>query len=259
VATAGGTTAAGGTAAAGADRPEILIIEDEPGIVDFLVPGLGYEGFATRVARDGQTGLRMALEREPDLVVLDLMLPGMDGFAVCRCLRERSDVPVIMLTARDDLRDRVRGLETGADDYVTKPFHFKELAARIRAVLRRRRAQVTGSAPGSAGTLHLQDITLDLDLRLARRAGRDISLTRREFELLEILMRNPDRVLSRATILDRVWGQDFLGDDNIIEVYVRYLRQKLGEPNPITTVRGTGYVMRTRPPAPDGGAPAGAR
>jgi two-component system response regulator MprA len=232
----------------GEERPEILIVEDEPGIVDFLVPGLGYEGFATRVARDGATGLRMALEREPDLIVLDLMLPGMDGFAVCRSLREHSDVPVIMLTARDELRDRVHGLEIGADDYITKPFHFRELAARIRAVLRRRRAQATGDVQQAGGALRVQDIALDPNLRLARRGGRDIALTRREFELLELLMRNPDRILARDTILDRVWGQDFLGDDNIIEVYVRYLRQKLGEPNPITTVRGAGYVMRTQPP-----------
>jgi DNA-binding response OmpR family regulator len=222
------------------ERPEILIVEDEPGIVEFLVPGLGYEGFATRVARDGPTALRMALDREPDLVVLDLMLPGMDGFTVCRSLRERSDVPVIMLTARDQVGDRVRGLEIGADDYVTKPFHFRELAARIRAVLRRR-----GSDRAGPTTLQVGDIVLEPDLRLARRGGRDIELTRREFELLDLLMRNPDRVLGRATILDRVWGPDFMGDDNIIEVYIRYLRQKLGEPNPITTVRGAGYVMRT--------------
>lgn len=222
------------------ERPEILIVEDEPGIVEFLVPGLGYEGFATRVASDGPAALRMALDREPDLVVLDLMLPGMDGFTVCRSLREHSDVPVIMLTARDQVGDRVRGLEIGADDYVTKPFHFRELTARIRAVLRRR-----GHDRAGTGNLRIGDITLEPDLRLARRDGRDIELTRREFELLDLLMRNPDRVLARGTILDRVWGADFMGDDNIIEVYVRYLRQKLGEPNPITTVRGAGYVMRT--------------
>jgi len=236
----------GKSGGSGDERPEILIVEDEPGIVEFLVPGLGYEGFATRVAPDGPTGLRMAMEKEPDLIVLDLMLPGMDGFAVCRSLREHSDVPVIMLTARDELHDRVHGLEIGADDYVTKPFHFRELAARIRAVLRRRKGDGQ-AAPGH--TLQLQEIELDMDLRLARRGGHDISLTRREFELLELLMRNPDRILPRDTILDRVWGHDFMGDDNIIEVYVRYLRQKLGEPNPITTVRGAGYVMRSQRPA----------
>ncbi len=229
----------------GRERPEILIVEDEPGIVEFLVPGLGYAGFATRVAGDGPTALRMAEDREPDLVVLDLMLPGMDGFAVCRSLRERSDVPVIMLTARDQVGDRVRGLEMGADDYVTKPFHFRELTARIRAVLRRHGQSGEMRAPGP---LQLGDITLEPELRLARRGDRDIELTRREFELLDLLMRNPDRVMSHAVILDRVWGADFMGDDNIIEVYVRYLRSKLGEPNPITTVRGAGYVMR-RPQA----------
>ena len=227
-------------------KPHILIIEDEPGIVDFLVLGLTHEGFAPEVARDGATGLRLAVEREPDLVVLDVMLPGLDGFEVCRRLRAVSRVPVIILTARQELPDRVRGLDLGADDYLTKPFQFQELAARIRAVLRRHRGDGGGTeARASASLLRLQDITLDRHLREVRRGSRQVALTRREYDLLELLMRHPDQILTRDAILDRVWGADFMGDGNIIEVYVRYLRQKLGEPSPITTVRGVGYVIRS--------------
>ena len=233
----------------GEDRgrgPRILIIEDEPGIVEFLVLGLTHEGFAPEVARDGETGLRLAQAQAPDLVVLDVMLPGLDGFEVCRRLRAASAVPVIMLTARQELPNRVRGLDLGADDYLTKPFEFQELAARIRAVLRRHR----GDARASEALLRVQDIALDRDLREVRRGERRVALTRREYDLMELLMRHRDQILTREVILDRVWGADFTGDGNIIEVYVRYLRQKLGEPNPITTVRGVGYVIRS---ARDGG------
>jgi len=226
----------------------VLIIEDEPGIVDFLQLGLGYEGFRTQSATDGATGLQMALADPPDLVILDLMLPGLSGFEICRRLRAASGVPVIMLTARDELDDRVRGLDLGADDYLTKPFQFKELAARVRAVLRRQGSVPPAPAAGAAAApLHLQDISLDPASHEVQRAGHPVELSVREHELLALFMRHPNQVLPRETILNRVWGYDFLGDDNIIEVYVRYLRQKLGEPNPITTVRGVGYVMKAQP------------
>ncbi|MGI8589268.1 MAG: response regulator transcription factor [Chloroflexia bacterium] len=237
--------AEGGAAA----RPRVLIIEDEPGIVDFLRLGLGYEGFRTQSAADGAAGLQMALDDPPDLVILDLMLPGLNGFDLCRRLRQVSRVPVIMLTARDDLDDRVQGLDLGADDYLTKPFQFKELAARVRAVLRRKSGPADGHPPN---LLQLQDITLDPDSHEVHRGGRPVSLSLREYALLELFMRHPNQVLTRAMILDRAWGYDFMGEGNIIEVYVRYLRRKLGEPNPIGTVRGVGYVMRSRPEGADG-------
>jgi DNA-binding response OmpR family regulator len=226
-------------------RPRVLIVDDEPGILDFLSMGLGYEGFEVRCAADGVAGLQMALAERPNIVVLDLMLPLIDGFELCRRLRQVSGVPVIMLTARDELDDRVRGLDLGADDYLTKPFQLKELAARIRAVLRRHapsQAPLAGSGLGVP--VRLGDITLDPASREVHRSGRPVALTVREYDLLELLMRHPNQVLTRETILDRVWGMEFAGDDNIIEVYVRYLRQKLGAPDPISTVRGVGYMMK---------------
>jgi two-component system response regulator MprA len=232
------------------DNPRLLIIDDEPGIRDFLALGLGYEGFRTEGAADGAAGLQMALADPPDLIILDLMLPRLDGFELCRRLRQVSGVPIIMLTARDEVDDRVQGLDLGADDYLTKPFQFKELVARVRAVLRRRGALVPiAQASGAAAlpVLRLQDITLDLGTREVYRGDQLIALSAREHALLELLMRHPNQVLPRETILDRVWGYDFGGDGNIIEVYVRYLRQKLGPPNPIGTVRGVGYVMKSRP------------
>jgi two-component system, OmpR family, response regulator MprA len=241
-----------------ASRPRLLIVDDEPGIVDFLALGLGYEGFETQSARDGETGLRMALADPPDLIILDLMLPCVDGFELCRRLRKVSGVPVIMLTARDEVDDRVQGLDLGADDYLTKPFQFKELVARIRAVLRRRGHISPGEGPALEGgrppraevTLPLQvgDVTLNPSLHEVWRGGRFIPLTLREFDLLKLLLSYPNQVLPRDAILDRVWGYDFMGDDNIIEVYVRYLRQKLGPPNLIQTVRGVGYIIKYQPP-----------
>jgi two-component system response regulator MprA len=228
-------------------------VDDESGILDFLSMGLGYEGFEVRCAADGLAGLQMALTERPDIVVLDLMLPLIDGFELCRRLRQVSVVPVIMLTARDELDDRVRGLDLGADDYLTKPFQLKELAARIRAVLRRHGPALPVSVNSRPGEpVCVGDITLDPASREVHRGGRPVALTVREYDLLELLMRHPNQVLTREAILDRVWGIEFAGDDNIIEVYVRYLRQKLGKPDPISTVRGVGYVMKQPNPQREG-------
>ncbi|MGI8554579.1 MAG: response regulator transcription factor [Dehalococcoidia bacterium] len=215
----------------------VLIIEDEPSIVDFVSLGLRYEGFQISSAVNGPSGLKLALETRHDLVILDIMLPGMDGFEVCRQLRSRSDVPVLMLTAKDEVDDRVTGLNLGADDYLTKPFRFEELLARMRAVLRRHQ-------PAATQPIYAADLVLDPAGRTVRRAGRELSLTTREFDLLSIFMRHPGQVLTRQVILERVWGYDFLGDTNVIEVYVHYLRQKLGEPNLLHAVRGVGYALR---------------
>ncbi|MGA2110967.1 MAG: response regulator transcription factor [Anaerolineales bacterium] len=218
----------------------ILVIEDEDRIASFLERGLTYEGYRVDVAADGTTGLGMARENPPDLVVLDWMLPGMDGLEVCRRLRAGSQVPVLILTAKDAVADRVQGLDAGADDYVVKPFAFAELLARIRALLRR-------SGPGEPEILRFGDLVLDTGTHRARRGNRVIDLTAKEYDLLELFMRHPRQVLTREIIYDRVWGYDFGGESNIIEVYVRYLRQKISadaEPRLIHTVRGVGYVLR---------------
>ena len=219
----------------------ILVIEDEERIAQFIKRGLIYEGYRVDVAYDGSSGLQMAREQPPDLVILDWMLPGLDGLEVCRRLRAAGDVPILMLTAKDDVQDRVTGLDAGADDYLVKPFDFSELLARIRALFRR-------AAPSSRPeVLKFADLTLDTGTHRAQRGDRYIDLTAKEYELLELFMRNPRRVLTRELIFDRVWGYDFGGESNIIEVYVRYLRQKTeekGEPRVIHTVRGVGYLLR---------------
>jgi two-component system, OmpR family, response regulator MprA len=219
----------------------ILVIEDEERIAQFLKRGLIYEGYRVDVAYDGQTGLDIARDQPPDLVILDWMLPGLDGLEVCRRLRAASDVLILMLTAKDEVADRVMGLDAGADDYLIKPFDFEELMARIRALFRR-------AAPSSQPeVLHFNDLMLDTGTHRAQRGNRFIDLTAKEYELLELFMRNPRHVLTREMIFDRVWGYDFGGESNIIEVYVRYLRQKTEEedqPRLIHTVRGVGYVLR---------------
>lgn len=218
----------------------ILVIEDEDKIGQFLQRGLAYEGYRVDVAADGQTGLNLARDNPPDLVVLDWMLPGMDGLEVCRRLRAGGAVPILILTAKDSVADRVQGLDAGADDYLVKPFAFDELLARIRALLRR-------AQPQQIEVLRFADLSLDTGTRQAFRGQRAIELTAKEYELLELFMRNPRQVLTREVIFDRVWGYDFGGESNIIEVYVRYLRQKTeagGEPRLIHTVRGVGYVLR---------------
>jgi len=219
----------------------ILIIEDEPEIANYLRRGLVLEGFQVTVAADGPTGLAAARELPHDLVILDLMLPGIDGLEVARRLRAASDVPIIILTARDAVADRVRGLENGADDYLVKPFAFEELLARIRVQLRRRQAS------SGSDVLRFGNLTLDTAARELRIGERRVELTAKEYDLLELFMRHPNQVLTREVIYDRVWGYDFGGESNIIEVYVRYLRQKLeahGEPRVIHTVRGAGYILR---------------
>ena len=191
-------------------------------------------------AGDGQAGLALARDNPPDLVVLDLMLPGIDGMEVCRRLRAGGPVPILILTAKDTVTDRIQGLDMGADDYMTKPFNLDELLARIRALLRR-------SQPSRPQVLRFADLTLDTGTRQASRGDRTIPLTAKEYELLELFMRHPRQVLTRDMIFDRVWSYDFGGESNIIEVYIRYLRQKLeitGETRLLHTVRGMGYVLR---------------
>jgi len=219
----------------------ILVIEDDEGITRFLRRGLAYEGYTVDIAADGQMGLIAARDNPPDLVVLDLMLPGIDGLEVCRRLRAGGDVPILILTARDGVNDRVLGLDMGADDYMVKPFDLDELLARIRALLRRLQPATQPKI------MRFEDLTLDTGTRQASRGERVISLTAKEYELLDLFMLHPRQVLTRDVIFDRVWGYDFGGESNIIEVYIRYLRQKLeeeGEPRLLHTVRGMGYVLR---------------
>jgi two-component system response regulator MprA len=219
----------------------ILVVEDNHGIADTLRRGLIFEGYRTTIVYDGEAALGAARDQPPDLVVLDWMLPGgLDGLEVCKRLRAASDVPILMLTAKDSISSRVEGLDAGADDYLVKPFAFDELLARIRALLRR-------AGPSQAEVLRFADLELDTGIHQARRNEQVIELTAKEYELLELFMRNPRNVLTRDVIFDRIWGYDFGGESNIIEVYVRYLRRKIeGDslPRLIHTVRGVGYVLR---------------
>ncbi len=217
----------------------ILVIEDEKGIADFIRRGLVLKGYEVDVAFDGERGLEMAREALPDLAILDLMLPGIDGVEVCRRLRAAGEVPVIMLTARDSVADKVEGLDAGADDYVTKPFAFDELLARVRAALRRRAA--------TSDVLTVGDLTIRPGSREVERAGRPIDLTAREYDLLEFLVRNSGKVVDKRAIFEKVWGYDFEIESDAIKVYVRYLRKKLnaaGEPDLIRAVRGVGYMLK---------------
>jgi two-component system response regulator MprA len=229
----------------------VLVIDDQENIIEFIKLGLKYEKFLVEAAADGPQGLAAAQRINPDLIILDLMLPGMDGMEVCRRLRENPttrDIPILMLTAKDDVRDRIAGLDAGADDYLTKPFSFEELVARIRAILRRQ-----SRARGDEGDAHGQilqfgDLQLNTATREVKRGERQIELTATEYNLLHLFMSHPRQVLDRQTILNRVWGYDFLGETNIIEVYVRYLREKIEDspsaPRLIQTVRGVGYVLK---------------
>jgi two-component system response regulator MprA len=217
----------------------ILIIEDDQAILKLLQRGLAYEGYTVDTATDGRTGLILARDHTPDLVILDWMLPGMDGLDVCHRLRTGGSIPILMLTAKDTVQDRVQGWMR-ADDYMVKPFNLDELLARVRALLRR-------TQPERIPVLKFADLTLDTGSRQASRNNRVVSLTAKEYELLELFMRHPKQVMTREVIFDRVWGYDFGGESNVLEVYIRYLRQKLeadSEPRLIHTVRGVGYVLR---------------
>lgn len=219
---------------------KILVIEDEQRIADFLKRGFTYEGFQVEVRYDGETGLKAARDNPPDLVILDVMLPGLDGWEVCRRLRAGGSVSILMLTAKDSVADRVKGLDSGADDYLIKPFAFEELLARVRALLRRSRAT-------EETVFRFADVTLNVSTREVTRGNRKIDLTTKEFDLLHFFMRHPRQVLTREMIYDRIWGYDFGGESNILEVYIRYLRTKLeaeNEPRLIQTVRGVGYALR---------------
>jgi DNA-binding response OmpR family regulator len=216
-----------------------LIVDDEPQIVDFLQMGFTYEGFSVFVAFTGTEALQAATKHKPDIIILDIMLPGLDGLEVTRLLRKTLDSAIIMLTAKDDIDDRVIGLDTGADDYLTKPFAFKELMARVRAVLRRNGNHATEQ-------LTFRGITLDRSTRIVTHNDQPIELTPREFDLLELFLTHPRQVLTRDIILSRIWGYDYAGDDNIIEVYIRHLREKLNDnpPQLLQTIRGIGYTLR---------------
>ncbi len=220
----------------------ILVVEDEEKLAKFVRLELGYEGYKVTVANDGLSGLMAARDTEPDLVLLDWMMPGLSGVEVCRRLRATgATMPVILLTAKDGIEDRVAGLDAGADDYVVKPFSIEELLARVRAHLRR-------NHPDSSEIFQFADLTLSRKTREVKRSDRPIELTAKEFDLLDYLISHPKQVLTRDRILEEVWGYDFMGDSNIIEVYIRYLRLKLEAENEgrlIQTVRGVGYVMRS--------------
>jgi two-component system response regulator MprA len=221
---------------------KILVVDDERAVRDSLRRALELQGYEVELASDGTEALeRLAANGQPDAVVLDILMPGMDGLEVCRQIRRRGNgVPVLMLTARDAVGDRVEGLDAGADDYVVKPFALEELLARIRALLRR-------SLPSTDGVLRFADLELDTGTREVRRGGDEIALTRTEFNLLELFMVNPRQVLTRSIIFERVWGYDFGFASNSLDVYIGYLRRKTeagGKTRLIQTVRGVGYALR---------------
>lgn len=238
------------------NRPSqtVLVIDDEESILELIKLGLHYEGFQVETATDGEQGLVAAQRINPDVIILDIMLPDIDGLEVCRRMRGNPttrDIPILMLTAKDEVSDRILGLQTGADDYLTKPFNFYELLERIRAILRRQKRSQGLEAEGSETNGHIlqfADLRMDTATREVTRGGRPIELTATEYNLLHLFMSYPRQVLDRQTILNRVWGYDFLGETNIIEVYVRYLREKIEDtpssPRLIQTVRSVGYILK---------------
>ena len=219
----------------------ILVIDDDPAVTSVLKRGLAYEGYSVDTAATGAHGLAIARDHAPDLVILDVMLPGSDGFEILRRLRVADpDLPVMMVTARDAPSDQVHGLDGGADDYVVKPFTFEVVVARVKALLRRHEIE-------RAEVLRFGDLSLDTGTRRARRGGRDIDLTTTEYEVLRQFLLHPRRVLPKHMLMDRVWGYDVEGSSNVLEVYIKQLRQKLeasGEQRLVHTVRGAGYVLR---------------
>jgi two-component system, OmpR family, response regulator len=235
-------TAPGGPTESVADAVRVLVVDDEPAIADLVGTALRYEGFDVATAGNGRDVLTMVESFRPELIVLDIMLPDLDGFEVQRRLADRGRrIPVLFLTARDATEDKVRGLTIGGDDYVTKPFSLEELIARIRAVLRR-----AGHDEESAGRLRFEDLEMDEDTHEVWRAGGPVELTPTEFNLLRFMLVNPRRVLSKEQILDHVWHYDFGGDASIVETYISYLRKKVDvtDPHLIHTVRGVGYALR---------------
>ena len=229
----------------------VLIVEDEPAISGFVRRGLIFEGFEVQVSDNGNDALSLIRDNPPDLVVLDLMLPGIDGIQITRRIRAAEEaegtprLPILMLTARDAVADRVAGLDAGADDYLVKPFDFDELVARVRALLRR----ATPPTQDGPDILTFENITLNLTSHTITRDDQPIELTPREFDLLAILMRHPNQVLTRQTLMQRVWGEDFFGESNVLEVVIGNLRRALeanDQPRVVQTVRGIGYVLRTR-------------
>jgi two-component system response regulator MprA len=231
----------------------ILVVDDEAAVRDSLSRTLRFEGYEVSVAEDGLAALDQIARHEPDAVILDVMMPRLDGLETCRRLRADGRLlPVLMLTARDTVGDRVAGLDAGADDYLIKPFALQELLARLRALLRRS-LLVGPDTPAAApvtGALHFADLTLDPVTREVRRAGREIRLTRTEFSILEVFLRHPRQVLTRPVLFERVWGYDFGENSNSLHVYLGYLRRKLeaaGEPRLLHTVRGVGFVLREQP------------
>jgi two-component system response regulator MprA len=228
-----------------ATMPRVLVVEDDSGIALFIQRALVQAGYRVDLVGDGLSALAAAQAVPPDVVLLDIMLPGLDGLEVARRLRSASNVPILMLTALDTVGDRVQGLDSGADDYLVKPFALEELLARLRALLRRREPETNGDR--KRGPLSFADVRLDEDAHEATRSDRELELRPKEFELLAHFLRHPGRVLGRREIFEDVWGYDFLGDSNVIEVTVGHLRQKLeaeGEPRLIHTVRSVGYVLR---------------
>jgi two-component system, OmpR family, response regulator MprA len=218
----------------------LLVVDDDPGVLSMLRRGLTLEGYRVQVAPDAEAGLVLARSARPDAIILDVMLPGMDGFEACRILRQLGPTPILMLTARDTVQDKIEGLDSGADDYLVKPFALGELLARLRALWRRVR-------PGDPEILSYEDLRMDIGTRDVRRGDRPLELRTREFELLEFFMQHPRRVLSRDLISERVWGYELIGASNVIDVHVRALREKLeaaGEPRLLQTVRRVGYALR---------------
>lgn len=228
--------------------PTILLIEDNPTLSETLRYNLEREGYVVLLAEDGIHALEIVHQEKPDLLVLDIMLPRLDGFSVCRILRQESDIPIIMLTARQDEVDRIAGLELGADDYVTKPFSLGELLARIRAILRRTERRPIA---GNREILHAGSLSVDTKSRRAWREGNELALPQKEFDLLACLVRNRGIALSRDLLLERVWGFDFMGDSRTIDVHIRWLRGKIetdpAHPRYIQTVRGVGYRFEVPP------------
>lgn len=225
-------------------KTKILIVEDEQKIARFLELELKYEGYDVDIANNGRDGLEKGKSKDVDLIVLDLMLPGLSGIEVCRRLRQTSEIPIIMLTAKDDISDKIMGLDIGADDYMTKPFAVEELLARIRVLLKRKYVTKNKS---EGNVINIDKLSLYKENYKVTYDGEIIDLTKKEFELLQFLMENKNLVLSREKILDKVWGYDYFGDTNVIDVYIRYLRSKIDQKyniNLIETVRGVGYTIR---------------